>query len=116
MPTLESAPEQTIKSWSPASVLLPDGTQHHRAAVYLTTVALRVYTQPDTDPTFSSPVDFTRTARPRRDTLHVGIDVHTDGGLVVVTPTGGACTGCAAGKLSSWRPPFAGSVVAWPSR
>jgi hypothetical protein len=101
------------QSWPVASVLLPTGEQHHRARVYATERGLEVYTSTTEEPAWQSPILFNRTARPSRPNLtHVGIDVETEAGLVVVTPTGqGHCCGNA---MRGWSPPALGNARAWP--
>lgn len=101
------------QSWPVASVLLPTGEQHHRARVYATERGLEVYTGMTEHPAWQSPIRFDLTAKPSRPLMtHVGIDVHTEAGLVVVTPTGqGACCGNA---MRGWSPKALGNARAWP--
>lgn len=104
------------REWWPASVLLPDGTQWHRVRVYATTEGLMIFRARKPEPDWSSPLDLEATTKPSSATvLNVGVDLHTQDGLVVLTPTGGGT--CCGGKnsLKVWRPDWASSLVAWPS-
>ena len=101
------------KLWRPASVVYPDKTAAHRRAVYLTNQGLRVFADKG-EPEFNSPVDFSTTPEPRSSQHHVGIDITTEAGLVVVTPTGG-CQSCGS-RMRGWAPEWANQVAAWPGR
>jgi hypothetical protein len=101
--------------WRPASVKLPTDDGHewilHRCLVFVTSDGLEVYPAPG-EPVFTSPVDFTATSEPRSKRLHVGVDITTERGLAVVTPTGG-CLSCGS-RLRGWYPSWAQNVGAWP--
>lgn len=103
-----------FKVWRAASVLLPDGEVRHRQMVFVTTDGLELFGEPAAEPSWSSQVDFSATGEPRGGRLHVGVDIVTAAGLVVVTPTGG-CMSCGS-KLRGWYPEWATSVAAWPSQ
>jgi hypothetical protein len=108
---------QVYREWFPASVLLPDQTQWHRVRVYATTEGLLIFRARKAEPDFSSPLDFAKTPRPSTATTYnVGVDLYTEAGLVVITPTGGgACCGTQGGAgLKHWRPEWAKNTVAWP--
>jgi hypothetical protein len=100
------------KFWRQASIRLPDGTTWHRRAVFITSDGLEVFEKPTDEPAWASPVDFAATVEPRQSRSHVGVDIVTDAGLVVVTPTGG-CMSCGSG-LRRWAPGWASAVAAWP--
>jgi len=102
---------RVLKMWRPASVVLPDKRQLHRVAVYITNTDLVVFDRPG-DPEWSSPVDFAATVEPRKSRPHVGVDIHTEAGLVVITPTG-QCMSCGS-RLRTWSPEWASNVGAWP--
>lgn len=103
--------KRVYKVWRQASVRLPDGEVRHRQLVFVTTDGLELYAAPAPEPSWSSPVRFAETAEPRTNRTHVGIDIETDAGTVVITPTGG----CACGnRLGRWYPEFATRVAAWP--
>lgn len=102
------------KLYRPASVKLPDGQIHHRTVTYITSDGVKVFTAPSDIPLFESEVDFTKVPEPRRSRAHVGIDIETAAGLVVITPTGG-CESC-GGKLRGWAPAWATNVSHWPTR
>jgi hypothetical protein len=101
--------------WRPASVKLPTDDGHewilHRCLVFVTSEGLEVYPAPG-DPVFTSPVDFAATFKPAQR-LHVGVDIVTERGTVVVTPTGG-CLSCGS-RLRNWYPSWAQNVAAWPN-
>lgn len=98
------------KGFWPASVLLPDKTVWHRCRVYVTNQGLAIFPRRAAEPDFLSPMDWAATPEPHA-VRHVGIDLYTAAGLVVVTLTGGC--GCGS-TLKSWRPDWAGTVQAWP--
>ncbi len=100
--------------WRPASVRLPDGEIRHRQLVFVTSEGLEVYSNPTEQPSWTSPVDFAATAEPTGRRTHVGVDIETEAGTVVVTPTGG-CMSCGS-KLGRWYPEWATQVAAWPDR
>jgi len=101
------------RSWWPASVLLPDKKTRHRCRVYVTDQGLAIYERPADSPHFFSPMDWAATPEPH-SRRHVGIDLATRAGLVVVTLTGGApCCGTA---LRGWRPSWVGIEQAWPKQ
>jgi hypothetical protein len=107
------APVYVHKTYWPASVLLPDHTVWHRCRVYVTNRGVAVYHERAEHPHFLSPLDWDATPEPRNPPLHVGIDLYTEEGLVVVTRTGG----CACGNpLRNWQPDWAASVQIWPAR
>lgn len=100
------------KTYWPASVLLPDKTAWHRCRVFVTNQGLAVFERRAGEPQFFSPMDWDATPEPRTAPIHVGIDLVTEAGLVVVTRTGG----CACGSsLKSWRPAWSSNVQAWPA-
>jgi len=103
---------QVLKSWWPASVFLPGGHSWHRTLVFATNDDLRVYARRGEPYDWASPIDFETTVEPRQFRTHVGIDITTLAGLVVVTPTGGC--GC-GNPLKTWRPDWASNVAAWPA-
>jgi hypothetical protein len=105
------ADKLVFKVWRKASVRLPDGSVRHRQLVFVTSDGVELYGQPAETPDWSSPVDFTATREPGRRT-HVGYDITTDAGLVVITPTGG-CSSCGS-KFGRWYPEWASTVAAWP--
>jgi hypothetical protein len=99
------------KTYWPASVLLPNKTVWHRCRVFVTSQGLAIFERRADEPHFLSPMDWAATPEPRKPPMHVGIDLHTEAGLVVVTRTGG----CACGSsLKSWLPDWAGNVQVWP--
>jgi hypothetical protein len=99
------------KFWRQASVLLPNGAIWHRHAVFITSDGLEVFERPTDEPAWASAVDFAATVEPRQSRTHIGVDIVTAAGLVVVTPTGG----CACGSsLRRWAPEWASTVGAWP--
>lgn len=95
----------------PASVLLPDKTTWHRCRVYVTNQGLAIFARRADEPHYFSPMDWAATREPHMR-RQVGIDLHTEAGLVVVTLTGGC--GCGS-TLKTWRPDWAGTVSSWPS-
>jgi hypothetical protein len=106
----------TYRSWFPAGVLLPDKQVLLRCRVYATDAGLRVYSTRPTDgetASWESPIDFTITTVPDVQARHTGIDIHTEAGLVVVTPMGGC--GCGS-SLKRWKPSWAHTTAAWPTR
>lgn len=103
----------TYKSWWPASVLLPGRVVWHRCRVYVTDQGLAIFARRAEEPQFLSPMNWAATTEPRTSRQHVGIDLHTEAGLVVVTLTGGCGCGSA---LKGWRPDWAGTVAAWPAQ
>jgi hypothetical protein len=102
-----------FKVWRQASVKLPDGEIHHRRLVFVTSDGLELFDKPSETPEWISPVDFSATPEPRGSRLHVGIDIETEAGTVVVTPTGG-CSMCGS-RMARWYPEWAHMVSAWPS-
>lgn len=117
-------PLQVYREYFPASVLLEiDGAeeQWHRCRVFLTTGGLLIFRakKPLEAADFSSPIDMEKTKRPSNaTTFNVGVDIYTEKGLVVITPTGGGnCSGCAGGGagLKRWRPEWSGQTLAWPT-
>lgn len=115
METLDpTQPIYVHKSYWPASVLLPNKTVLHRCRVFVTNQGLAVFSSPAEDPEFFSAMDWGQTVEPRAPRNHVGIDLFTVAGLVVVTKTGG-CTGCGS-RMGAWQPSWASMVQAWPER
>jgi hypothetical protein len=100
------------KVWRQASVRLPDGEIRHRQLVFISSEGLELYGQPNESPDWSSPVDFAATPEPVGRRTHVGIDITTEAGVVVVTPTGG-CMSCGS-RMRGWYPAWAINVAAWP--
>lgn len=99
------------KSYRPATVLLPDKAVWHRCLVLITNQGLVIFRRRADVPHFFAPMDWAATVEPHRVPMHVGIDLHTEAGLVVVTQTGG----CACGSsLRAWRPAWSSQVQAWP--
>lgn len=108
-----TAPLYVHKTYWPASVLLPDKRVWHRCRVFVTNQGLAVFERRADDPHFTAPMDWDATPEPRSTPMHVGIDLHTTEGLVVVTRTGG----CACGSsLKSWQPRWASNIQAWPTQ
>jgi hypothetical protein len=101
------------KMFWPASVLLPDRTAWHRCRVYVTDQGLAVFRTRAEQPHFLSPMDWVHTSQPHQPRNHVGIDLMTEAGLVVITKTG-VC-GCGS-SLKGWRPTWAGNVMVWPQQ
>jgi len=100
----------------PVAVRMPDGTVRNRTKVFATPDGLAIYWAVPTDgvtPDWFSPVDYSRTSRPRTGYMaRVGWEVHTDAGLVIVTAEGG----CGCGwPLKRWNPAYARTRLAWPS-
>lgn len=106
-----SGTKVVYKFWRQASVLLPNGATWHRRAVFVTSDGLEVFEKPTDAPDWFSPVDFPATVEPRQARTHVGVDIVTDAGTVVVTPTGGCACGSA---LRRWAPDWASVVAEWP--
>jgi hypothetical protein len=104
--------KRVFKVWRQASVLLPDGEVRRRQLVLVTSDGLELYGKPEPEPGWSSPVDFTQTVEPRTTRLHVGVDIETDAGTVVITPTGG-CMSCGS-RMRGWYPPGADMITKWP--
>lgn len=99
----------------PATVLLPDKTQHSRCKVYATPEGLAVYYAVPADgvtPDWFSAINYGNTLRPRAGyAARLGWDVYTEDGLVTVTGEGG----CGCGwPLKRWQPAFAKTRLAWP--
>lgn len=102
---------QVLKSWWPASIVLPDKAVWHRCLVFATTDDLRVYRRKGEPHDWGSPIDFEQTPEPRRNPQNIGVDITTLAGVVVITPTG-SC-GC-GNPLRHWRPDWASNVTSWP--
>lgn len=89
----------------PASVLLPDGSTWR--GVYVVVArgeeheGLHIWRQPGDEPTFRAGVDWARTRVPAQRLARNGVSVHTDVGLIVVTPG----SGCRCGRLGRWSGP-----------
>lgn len=118
IPSSTTDPIQVYREYFPASVLMPNQEQWHRVRVYLTTQGLMIFRARKDVPDFQSPLDMEKTKRPSTATTYnVGVDLYTEDGLVVVTPTGGgACCGSQGGQgLKRWHPEWAKQTVAWPS-
>ena len=100
-----------MASWWPADVTLPDGTALRRCRVYITTTDLVVFTDPEV-PAFEAAVDFAQTPQPPAGNTwpRPSIDVHTDAGRAVVSPTGGC--GCGH-RLKRWTPDWASRRTPW---
>jgi hypothetical protein len=109
---MSGADRRVYKVWRRASVRLPDGEIRHRQLTFITSEGLELYAEPTERPAWSSPVLFEKTAEPRGGRLHVGIDIETEAGLVVITPTGG-CASCGS-RMGRWYPAWATNVAAWP--
>jgi hypothetical protein len=114
-------PIQVYREWFPASVLLElDGqeVQWHRVRVFATDHGLMIFRARKDVPDFSSPIDMGKTRKPNQATVfNVGVDIHTEDGLVVITPTGGgSCCGSRGTKsLKQWRPSWASQLTSWPT-
>lgn len=103
-------PPSVYETWTTASVLLPDQRQLHRVRIYATSVGLLIWRPGSVEPDWSSPIDFSATAKPPRGVFHVGIDIVTTAGTVVITPTGGGpCCGSAAKAPTGYD-----TVAPWP--
>jgi hypothetical protein len=101
------------KLYRPASVKLPDDQVMHRCLVYVTSDGLQIFTEPAQVPAWLSPIDFASTPEPRKSRPHIGIDLPTADGLVVITPTGG-CESCGS-RFRGWQPSWATNVQKWPT-
>lgn len=104
--------KSVYRVWRQASVRLPDGSVRHRQLVFVTSDGLELFDKPG-EPSWTSPVLFERTAEPRGKRTHVGIDIATEEGVAVVTPTGG-CMSCGS-RMRGWYPEGYQTVTAWPS-
>jgi hypothetical protein len=109
----------TYGQWYPAAVLVVDtGQVWHRCRVYVTSAGLRVFrTKPESgdSPDWESPLDMARhaeTGEPNWTANQIGVDIHTEAGTVVITPTGGC--GCGS-TLKRWVPRWANRAAAWPT-
>lgn len=106
-------------SFWPASVLFAEsGEAWHRCRVYLGSRGLTVYrTRPrpglEDHADFQAPFLLEATPEPNWSTRHVGVDIATKEGLVVVTPMGGC--GCGS-TLKAWAgPSYSKRIVRWPA-
>jgi hypothetical protein len=98
------------RSWRPASIKLPDGRFLHRCLVLATSDGLMAFERPG-EAAWSSPIVWARTAEPKSNRTHIGVDIETEDGTAVVTPTGGCNCGSA---MRGWSPDWAYRVAAWP--
>lgn len=115
--SMNIVPTATYYGIYPATVLLPDKTQHSRCKVFATPEGLAVYYAIPADgvtPDWFSEINFLVTGRPKTGyNARIGWDVWTADGLVTVTTEGG----CGCGwPLKRWSPPFARTRLAWPTR
>lgn len=109
-------PSAVYHALYPATVLLPGGVQHNRVKAFATPEGLALYWAVPTDgvtPDWFSPVDYSRTGRPRAGySARLGWEVFTDAGLVTVASEGG----CGCGwPLKRWSPSFARIRLRWPA-
>lgn len=102
------------RTWRPASVKLPDGRVLHRCLVLASSEGLTVFDRPGEEPAWASPIVWSETAEPKSNRTHIGVDIETEDGTAVVTPTGG-CLACGS-TLRGWLPEWATNVAAWPGR
>jgi hypothetical protein len=116
-------PTAVAATWFPAAVQLPDLPPLRLAKVFATPQGLYVYQRPPVDrhvnaeslgePTFFSPINYDKTGKPSTGYVarNAGVPVHTNAGLVVITPLGGC--GCGARTLKNWQPSWARRSISW---
>lgn len=103
----ELAPEAepvVVKDTHPATVTLPDGTEHRRARAVLTRERLYVYVEQSRVPTLAWSAPYGRDGLvlpPAGASKGKAWRVPVDGGLVLVQPAGGC--GCGS-VLKLWAP------------
>lgn len=110
-------------AWYPALVVLPATGRRvlRNVKVFAADTGLYVY---DRDPqdlrqvdridaVWFSPIDYDKTAKPGDDQTvrHNGIRIHTDAGVVTITPMAGC--GCHQRALKGWFPEWAHTLHAW---
>ncbi|MGH3921947.1 MAG: hypothetical protein ACRDTT_03590 [Pseudonocardiaceae bacterium] len=87
--------------WFPAIVTPPAECPWRRCYVIAADDGLHVWRSRAEVAQWQSPINWELTHLPDKTRPGRGVDVHTDAGLVVVTPG----SGCRCGAMGSWRGP-----------
>lgn len=110
-------------AWWPAMAVLPGEHRRTRRGlkIFATDTGLYVYDREpaDTrqvdriDAAWWSPIDYDKTPPPATDhtARYTGIPIHTEAGLVTITPQSDC--GCGKRALKGWYPEWAGTIHAW---
>jgi len=103
----------TVGQYFPATVLLPNGETWRRVYIIVASgdenTGLHIWRKPEYAAEWHADIDWDRTTIPGPWKARAGFSVHTDRGLVVITPGGG----CACGPLARWSgPPWNTTVMA----